>query len=838
MKKNIFMLVALSSALACEQLSVIVVDTKKGENSTEISSTTIDKTKIENSVVGNGFISSLLDTNPEIDITDTSKNSQTAGEITPGKISINKAPFYQNNFMIDGVSNNSLLDPVLNNFDDRYDTAGNEDEIFLDLDLIDFIKVYTTNISAEYGNFTGGVIDAKTIRAKGEVSAKVSWNHTSDKLLKVHVHDLKKFEKAENDNNQPRFEKNFYNMYLSVPIDEKNGIVASISQKKSIIPGAYFGGFKDKKRENRSFFLKGSHYFDDDSVLDVVGTYSPYTSTHFKEYVKDSDTKIKGGGYSLKANYEKDFENWSLNTNIAYKSSQNTKESLNYNKNWLKSNSKPWGPINEGEGEQNSQEGGTGNIKKEQQGISYNLKAQVSKFNTWDISHDVKFGASLDFTKGTYDRKENTYYYIEPKWSIPTGVGVGYGVNCMGNTEGCVDSEQYFTERRVYQKDRVEASILATGLYLENRIEYGRFELTPGIRFDYNNYLKNFDPSYRLNGSVKFFKENKTVIYGGLNRYYGKSFLGYKLREARLPYYDQYRSTSKGNINPWGSSADKDIDKHIFSNLKTPYSDERNIGIRQDIDLIKIRVNVKYTHREGKDMFSRHYGQYRVFTMPDGKTKGYYKPLFYGNAGYSKSELVSLDIGPTVPIELGFADLGYSFSTSWSHFSSNTDNYDSLIDDEEDEKINIVYYDNKFYDKNDLPRETNPKNYNLHLNLAFMPFKIFNIPTKVALNNIIRFNSSYYDIVSVDDSEKKIYKETLPNGVEKKYKVNIYEKVNFKRSVTMDLRANFDFQIYGKNRLNMSVEATNVFDKVQNVDTSRTKFKTGRQIWLRLAYKY
>lgn len=834
-KKILFVALSFKVILA-EELSVIVVDANQNTSSTEISSTAINKTKIQNSVVGNGFISSLLDTNAEIDVVDISKNSQTAGEITPGKISINKAPFYQNNFLIDGISNNSLLDPILTNVNDPYDVPGNEDELFLDLDLVDNIKVYTTNISAEYGNFTGGVIDAKTIRAKSKPSFKLSWDHTSNKFLKIHVNDKKKFNQASN-NNQPKFKKNFYNMYFSIPINDSNGIVFSYSNKKSIIPGAYLGGFRNQIRKNTSYFIKGSHYFEDDSILDIIGTYSPYESIHFREYVKDSDTKIKGGGYSLKANYEKDFKNWSLNTNFSIKGSENTKESLNYNKQWIKTKNKPWGPMNEQGGTEYSTEGGSGNIQKNQLGLSYALKAQSSTMKTGDFTHDLKLGFSLDFNKAIYDRKENTYYYIEPtKWT-PTSLGKGYGVNCMGDTDGCEEAEQYFSERRVYRKEKANASVVASGIYLENQIKYNAFEFTPGVRLDYNDYLKNFDAAYRLNASIKLFKNNKTTIYGGLNRYYGKSFLGYKLREARLPHYDEYRSTFKDNLKPWGTSGDKDTNKYIFSDLKTPYSDEQSIGIMQDIDLLKMRVNLKYTNREGKNMFSRHYGDYKVFTMPNKKDKGYYRPTYFGNAGYSKSEIVSLNIAPTKPINLGIADLGYSFSTSWSNSSSNISNYESLVDDY-NKKTNMVFYDNKFYDINELPRQTNPKNYNLHLNFAFKPFKIFGKQTNVAINNIIRFNSSYNDIVAMDDSETKTYKETLPDGRQKEYEVLVYEKINFKKNVTVDLRANFDFKIYGKNTLSISTEVTNLFDKIQNIGTSRTNYKTGRQIWLRMAYKY
>ena len=90
----------LTGTLFAESLPVIIVNAEKKTTSTEINVRKIDRTKIENSVEGNGFISSLLNSHPSIKITDSSQNSETAGEIKPGKISFHNAPFYQNNFQI------------------------------------------------------------------------------------------------------------------------------------------------------------------------------------------------------------------------------------------------------------------------------------------------------------------------------------------------------------------------------------------------------------------------------------------------------------------------------------------------------------------------------------------------------------------------------------------------------------------------------------------------------------------------------------------------------------------------------------------------------------------
>lgn len=826
MKTKIILISLITAkALLSEDLAVIQVNANQDSSSTQISSDQINRTLIENSVTGNGFISSLLEKNPNIQVNDSSKNSSTAGEITPGKISINDAPFYQNNFQIDGVSNDSIIDPNLSRVSDRYDVPGNENEIFIDLDLIESINVYDSNISAEYGNFTGGVIDAKTIRAGAKPSYKISYKHTSDSLTKIHVFDNDSFNKANSDSKQAKFEKHFYSMYASTPINDENGLIISYNRKESIIPGAYLGGFRDKKRLNQSVFAKWSHYFEDDSVLDVTGTYAPYESTHISEYTKDSETKIKGGGASLKANYEKNFDFWNLRSNVALKQSENTKESLNYNKKWAKTNIKDWGSSTS----EDSKEGGTGNIEKTSKGISYSLKLESNTIKSKEIEHKLKTGLALSYNEATYNRKADTYYYFDAKRES--------SLNCLGDSQTCADNDQYLSKRRTYKAENVSADIVSTSAYFENQLKFKNFEFTPGIRFDYNDYLENLDLAHRLNASVKPFNNNKTVIYAGLNRYYGKSFLGYKLREARTPYFDEERNTLVGtnNPSPWDSSADKDSQKYIFSNLDTPYSDEIALGIRQDLG--SMRLNLKYINRKAKAKFSKVKGDNQIFTKPDG-TKDYYRPTSFANKGYSESDIISLNIGSKEAIEFNKFNLGYTLSTSWRKTTSNSDSYDDILEDSQSDDINKVYYNGQFYDSDKLPKESNPKNINMHLNMAFKTITLFGVPTRINLNNIIRYNLSYNDILIREGDAKKTYQDTLPNGKTKEYEVDIYDKVKFEDALTLDLKASFNFKISKSKSLLVNTEINNVFDKVENVQYQSNNFKLGRQFWFNVAYKF
>lgn len=824
-KKQIILISLLSTkVLLAQSLSTIVVNGEKNTNSTNISSEKIDSKEIKQALNGNGFISSLLEDNPNVKITDISNNSSTAGEITPGKISFHGAAFYQNNFQVDGISNNSLIDPSSSlSFSNAYDVPGNENESFIDLDLIKSIEIYDSNISAEYGHFTGGVIDVKTIRAGNEPSYKLSYKYTSDSLTNFHIDKSEKnnFEDAVSDNFQPRFKKTFYNMYISTPIDEKNGIIFSYARKESIIPGAYLNTFKDKSRLNQNLMLKYSHYFDNDAIIDLTANYSPYESTHFEKDVKDSDTKIKGGGFSLKTNYEKNFNFWALQSNLGLKFSENSKDSSDSNKQWLAKGSKNWNNPQETV----AKEGGSGTIDKEQKGINYNLKLNSNDFKTGDINHKLKTGLDLNFDTVNYNRKKNTYYYTNPN-NIT-------GIICNGDNTACDDNYQYLRNRRVYQAEDLSVDMFSSSFYLEDKLEYKYFEFTPGIRVDYNDYLKNIDIAHRLNSSIKPFGDNKTIIFGGINRYYGKSFLGHKLREARIPYYEQYRGLNYPAPTNWTSSTFQDSSKYVFSNLETPYSDEYSIGLRKDISFL--RFNLKHVKRESKNEFISEYGKAQIYDRGDGE-KAYFRPLTFTNGGSSKSDTTSLIIMPIEESKFSWGSLSYKFSTALSKSKYNLSSYDNILDDENNRNYGEVYYNGKVVNTKDVSSSDTPKSYNLELLMTLKPFKFFDTNVSTYINNSFTYNSSYKTIANT--KETRIKSTSLGGGFNDIKFLDVYEDDKMEANFIYDLKLAFDFKLKDKHHLHINTEINNVFDEVANLENQRNSYKTGRQFWFEIAYKY
>lgn len=824
MKKTALMVSLFASTYVfAEDMPVLYISGDEGKTSTDISAQTVNKTQLDNSISGNGFLGSVIDVNANIDVVDASKNSKTAGEIKPGEISINEAPTYQNNFTIDGMSNNSLLDPLLNNNFSKYDVPGNENSMFLDIDLINSIKVFDSGVSAEYGSFLGGVIDVETIRAGSKPTFKASYKTTSEKLTQIHLIEgqEEQFEKATSANSQPRFEKQFYKLNFTTPLGDSDGLVIGINKKTSIIPGAYFSDFKDLKRDNLNLLVKWSHYFENDSVLDLTATYAPYEATYIQQYVKDSDVLTKGGGYALNANYEANLGFFDSKTSLAYNSSENSREAKNYYKSWLLSSTKDWGVKREGSSEDYSIEGGNGTITKVQQSLLLNSKFVSKEFDFFGLNHKLKTGFSLDYSQASYKRESDLEVYSNPS--------LNYLVNCNGDTSNCVEGEQYFAEKKIYKKEDTTADILSGSFYLEDMMKYKNLELTVGANISYDNYLNNLNFSPRFNSQYKLTKS--TTIFGGLNRYHGKSFLGYKLREARVPYYEQTRNTLQNSVTGWQASATKDDNQYEFSNLKTPYTDETSLGIRQDA--FNNRMILKYVGRNSKDMFSSTTGEPTVYDIPDSSFKGYYVPKYMTNNGKSTADIISINIASIEPFRTKYVDMGYKFSTAWRDSTSNISNY--MDDDTTNNDVNYVYYNGQFIPSNELPIEESKQVYNLHFDMSFKEFELFGVNSKVKLNNIIRY-SGEYSILKARAGEKELYVITYPDGTTKETEVSVYDKVTYKPTTTLDAKVSMDMRLQGSSKLNFTVEINNVFDEIVVSDDYASSYELGRQFWLEVAY--
>lgn len=810
--KTLFFSVFVSTSLYSQaQLEEIIVNSKKSSLKEIIekqNKTIIDEENIKSFPKGNGNINEILKFLPDIKVDNNAETSLNAGEISPENISITGGKFYQNNFLIDGTSNNSLLDPANNNAYQINDVKGHPQEVFLDTDIIKSIEVYDSNVPARFGKFTGGVVNAKTKHAVPKFFGKVQYRHTNDNLTKFFISNEEKFKNSNSSKEQPRFKKDFFNFSVNTPINESSGLYFSSIFKESTIPLLHFKKSKKTKRSSTNVFSKYSKFFEDDSILDLSFIYSPYEEKRFLKNVNNSDFEIKGGGYKTKALYEKSFNKFKLESILDFSFSENSRYSPQHYYNWANSKNKTWGNIIE---QTTSREGGYGDIEKNQMILNFK--------NDFDFSF-LKTGFDIGIGKAKFKRKEDSSIYkvssqedgnnsFEPESSL-------FNLECKGR-DGCIDEDQYASSKTTYHAFERNVDILNTSSYLEKNFTYNRANLRAGLRYDFNNYMKNHDIAYRTLSSFDIFGNKKTIFNIGFNRYYANSFLTYKLREAKEPYIIYTRGitpTSGGKFTPedWQISSRQGFNKYSYKDLDTPYSDEKSISLNQDLFAGNLSINL--IRRDNKKGFNKNYST----IQPDG-----YRYYELSNDGKSTHD--SLRVSYSKSFDNHF------FAINWNKSKTKRTNesYDSEILDDSS-STNSVYYNGKFIPFGNLPRhhDTQPDVLKFVYKYTYKTF---------SFHTYVNHKTSYRKLSLTDETEPEV---TLNKGTGNySYEDKpIYKIAKYSPITKVDLSLAYGFKMRNKNLLELKTDIKNVFNEKQKISNLNSNYYLGRQFWFELAYKF
>ena len=119
-----------------------------------------DQSYIERFGSADGGLENILKLVPGIQFGESSQSVEGLTDLRPESISISGGRFYENNFVLDGLSNSNRLDPASDSSSSSVsDIGGHEQSLFIDADLIGELKVYDSNVPAAYGGFTGGVVE-------------------------------------------------------------------------------------------------------------------------------------------------------------------------------------------------------------------------------------------------------------------------------------------------------------------------------------------------------------------------------------------------------------------------------------------------------------------------------------------------------------------------------------------------------------------------------------------------------------------------------------------------------------------------------------------------------
>ena len=521
-----------------------------------------------------GSITGALKVFPDVQFSNDESSSLTAGEIRPPRVSINGAKPYENSFTIDGIGNTNTFNPsglgAENNnagasFNDL-GVHGADQNLFYDISLVESVTAYTSNVPAEYGGFTGGLIDAELRNPRADRwHFTLSGRHTRSEWFVMRDVD----EASEEPDNQPDFSTYNLNAVLEGPLTDKAALLFSASRQHSTIPlerrerdGARTYVYDDDEqfRTNENYFARFLFNPNSNLLLTFDATYAPYTEKRWRAAWADSDWEIYNDAYRFSAGADWVTGLGLLSFKAAYSENGYSRDTkTNYRYSYI--------DLATDDGEQY---GGVGDATVEKRSVDLRVDFESRELNLLLLK------------------------------AISTGVNVNAATIDMWNEAAMVDVLVKMPSRAIrttsnYLEYSQSRSLKTLGYYAEADLAWKRLLVTPGFRLDYDDYTENLDISHRLRAEYDTFGDGTLRLISGYNRYYGTALRTYA--------FDRYRPFVK---NQWLKQGDEWIkiadnvtgaDKsYMAKGLDTPYSDEVMGGLIGSV--AGFDYSVKMVHRD------------------------------------------------------------------------------------------------------------------------------------------------------------------------------------------------------------------------------------------------
>lgn len=547
-------------------------------------------------------------------------------------------------------------------------------------------------------------------------------------------------------------------------------------------------------------------------------------------------------------------------------------------------------------------DGGSIGRVSNQKSWSNKLVQEFKPFELANTEHTVKTGAEIKLIRADFKYKDE-HWDTRNSWTKPMtkeqrdkciaggnyswcDPSVGYDVygNQKKNINGDSVIEDFYTDQYGNQKsvikwpygqwrdstghyrgDKISVKDNQFGVFLEDSIKiptkkYGEWTAIPGVRVDYNSFMKKTDVAPRFSLDYGFAwneskPENATHLTYGWNRYYNSNMYAYALNDGwRAFRTDIYRSdidTSFEDVLAKGRECENNKDKDnciikytsstVFHELKTPYTDEQSFGLSQDF--AGWNLTAKYIHRNGRDEVVRATADKINFLDPNNTT--YAKDAYvYLNDGRSKTDVVSFMLKTKKPLEFWHVKNSFSLGFDWTKVKRSYANYNSNLDSTELAN-DFVMWDGKLIRKSERPADNFLKPYSLKLSTDHS-WKMWGGDWH--WNNLIAFKqgrnarSQKYELVNGRYVAVSLAGQDY--GIDQD-KISVYEVVKLPSTYTWDMRLGAEYPVYKKNKLFFNIDVMNVTNKknVGLASVARTgdvtpTYEVGRQFWFELGYKY
>lgn len=579
----------------------------------------LNREYIERAPKTTGDINELLTRLAGVQASDELMSAKQMGEIRARELSISGAQPWQSGFFIDGINFNSRIDPGYTQTSENNDNSGVAQAFTVNSRLIDQVVLYDSNIPAEFGAFSGGVVDIRT-RSPKDFSGStfgLEYRTTKDSISSYHLIEENQDRYTELADEIPNYDITDIGAYAVYKINNNHSVLVDVSYTQSKIDELSLNQFVNTYRENINVLLK---YTMTDVLFDrqdFTFTYAPYESDSILKHVMGSRQTVDQGGYAAQWKLEHDFKSVSWQSALSFSTSDNSKTAAAHFKPWQQAKGRLWGlydPANDSvidKVELISNEGNYGSLEKTQEDISWRQKFLFNATEHNGVRQQWQIGSDVEQQRLTRSRAQVHYLY---------GSGNLYSsnnnpLNCNGFYSDCIElalskplnelandlggridfsnpdhlaayeanvitSAQFFNFRRTYAPEHLDITVNQGALFASNQIEWGAFQATVGVRYNYDDFFKNHNIAPRLSAGYTLDENGKQLISLGLNRYYDANLLSYRIRELETPYYTEYRATVQGVVQNWVRSSDDSDYRYRYSDVRTPYNDELSLSYK------------------------------------------------------------------------------------------------------------------------------------------------------------------------------------------------------------------------------------------------------------------
>lgn len=776
--------------------------------------TTIKRKEIEARTPGSGDVNQLLKLLPTVQFNRNEglANREDIQDIRPADISIAGGRIYENLITVDDIDVGSRLDVTNDNpFNFNEPAGGAAQGLWLDAELIGEITLRDSNVSAEFGRFTGGALNIETRQARRSWGVSGNINYTEDGLASYLLSDASR--EAFEANGEPlpepaEFRRWRFGASVDVPLSDKGGLLFAVNRSRADV--LYFRsaaydfepGFRSSVNDN--FLVSGNYDVGPDLVLSGQVTYSPYESEAANANGIDNLIVSKGGGIGGRLRLESTGNiRWDVTATYNHSDTSRTAPPVNYSIPSTTTNGAVCSNTN-------CTIGGFGSLDQTQ--TIYGINSRIAL----DVGPgELRGGLDLQRVEAFRERPDTNF-------AFQTAVR-GTNIVCLdGQDLTCANGEYALTQRQVYLPYVADIGLNSIGAWTEYSLLVGEVDLRAGVRYDYESFLGNHNFAPRLAATWNIASDWQLTF--GANRYYGRSMLAYAIREQYPPNITERRTGVLTGGQRQFSNTQWALFNATFptsfsgSDLDTPFSDELTAGV--SAPLFGGVVRLRGIARWGQNEFSRSLQQQEPGVLPNGAaaTRRFFTLT---NDGQSTYRGISLEWIKTIG--------KHTFAVNGNYSQTETTNDDFFLTAEDvEEAAEQVLFNGEVVELLTLLEQNQRLEFAAPL-LINASWTGLWFDDRLTTNLNLRYQSGF------DRIEDTGINETVAGT-----RFDVYDFVRYDDRINADLNLQFDVLRKRLGTLTLDARISNLLDTIPapNSASVAQPWQFGRSTWLGLRYRF